>query len=115
MILNQWGLPGGKVEPGETLERALVRELFEETGILCKVSDLVKLDYTAKDGEYNCSIFLVKKPKDGFKIKSEVECLKEGEGMVSWVSINTLRNPKTSPFAEFNTEFFSWFSGAKIV
>ena len=28
-----WGFPGGKIEPGETIERAAVRELAEETGI----------------------------------------------------------------------------------
>lgn len=32
-----WSLPGGRVEPGETHEQAVVREVAEETGIAVRV------------------------------------------------------------------------------
>ena len=38
--LKDWALPGGVVEEGETLEQAVQREVFEETGIKVKPEKL---------------------------------------------------------------------------
>lgn len=38
---GQWSVPGGRVEPGETVSAAVVRELREETGLRAICADFV--------------------------------------------------------------------------
>jgi len=38
---NTWGIPGGSMELGETIEETAARELFEETGLKAKYYELL--------------------------------------------------------------------------
>lgn len=51
---DTWGLPGGKVESGESDQEAIVRELEEETGYKAIVSDLHHIgdyDFASSQGK----------------------------------------------------------------
>ena len=53
---HKWNFPGGVIEDGEDLEIGLVREVLEETNIVCEIKELIDR-FSTVDPENDIHIF----------------------------------------------------------
>lgn len=85
-FINMWEFPGGKIEPGETKEQALVREIKEELNIE------ISVDKFAIDIEYQYPNFYLFMSCFMCSIKEgSIELLEHNDG--KWITkeeLNTL-------------------------
>ncbi|MCW4003557.1 MAG: NUDIX hydrolase [Candidatus Bathyarchaeota archaeon] len=87
-----WALPGGRMDPGETIEQTIIREVKEETGldvaIVRKIGEYVEKGVKDEvEYEYYPKCFLVK-PVGGDIKKQEGEILE-----IKLFSLNELPTP----------------------
>lgn len=82
---GKWEFPGGKIEPGETPEEGLARELAEEFGITAKISDfLAESNFDYGDRQIKLLGYKAKYVSGEFKLNAHDE--------IKWVGPQELKN-----------------------
>jgi ADP-ribose pyrophosphatase YjhB (NUDIX family) len=66
--LRLWTLPGGKVKRGESLVKALRRELYEETGLRAQIGSLLGV-LDRRDKDAITLLFVAVPNKNSIKVK----------------------------------------------
>ena len=102
----KWEFPGGKVEPGESSEACLARELSEELGIAAEVGpELFRTEHAYPDGFTVRLVFFRVRRYQGTPINRAFE-------RMEWARPEDL---PTYDFLEADREFVAWLQRDEIV
>jgi ADP-ribose pyrophosphatase YjhB (NUDIX family) len=64
---RNWSLPGGKLEPGETLDEGMLREMREETGLDVRIERLLYVCDKPEDALVHVTFLLACESIDGLR------------------------------------------------
>lgn len=100
---TRWGFPGGKVDEGESNLEAVVREIFEETGLVLDARELEPIFSDVCPGKgpedtYWVTTYVWKRPAGPLE---QLLTLEEGLTF-AWQTPGQLADPALSPFASYN-------------
>lgn len=84
-----WTLPGGRAEPGETIEQCAIREVSEELGLVIRNPRPVLVQALGRDGEFRLAVFATRDFSGQIRPSDEIADHK-------WLSPDTLPALRTT-------------------
>lgn len=85
---STWSLPGGRVEPGESLVQAAVREVLEETGVPIRIDGVLRIEHAATDTTARVRVLFTGTAIDDTAPKTTAD--EESLG-AAWLTIDEIR------------------------
>ena len=86
---QQWYLPAGRVEHGETLVEAARRETLEETGVPIVIEGVLRVEHTLRESSARVRVIFLARPADDTPPKS----VADKESLEArWVSLEDLKH-----------------------
>ena len=97
-----WVLPGGRLEPGETIPECAEREISEETGLSARFSGVLYVSEFLREGRHTVDITVRTTPEgdEEAELGSDPEVTPGSEPTLrelSWVEVDELREIELLP------------------
>lgn len=67
-----WTLPGGRIEPGETIEQCAIREIAEELGLTIRNPRPVMVQLLGRDEDFRLAVFATRDFSGQLRASDEV-------------------------------------------
>ena len=86
-----WYVPGGRIEPGESLMEGAVRETKEESGVDVELTGVLRIEHTSAPSGVRVRATFLARPKPGTATEPRTEPNEHTLG-AKWVSMSELKD-----------------------
>src|SRR5258705_966786 len=84
---STWSVPGGRVEPGEGLVEAALREVLEETGVPVNIEGILRVEHSPSPSGARVRVIFVGAPRDDTTPKTAADDESLG---AAWLTIDEI-------------------------